>query len=88
MDITIVTIAEGKRSFSRLVNQAVEKEEDVLITKRGKPMAVIIPYKEYQHSKKVEAYNKIIESRAAFVKAGVSAEDVYKESKEQLRKRP
>ncbi len=87
MDITMVTIAEGKKSFSRLVNDAAEKEEDIVITKRGRPMAVIVPYKEYQHSKKVEAYNKIIESRSAFVKAGVSADEVYKESKGQLEKR-
>lgn len=87
MDITMVTIAEGKKGFSRLVNEAAEKDEDIVITKRGKPMAVIVPYKEYLHSKKVEAYNKIIESRAAFVRAGVSADDVYKESKKQLENR-
>lgn len=87
MDITMVTIAEGKKIFSRLVNEAAEKDEDIVITKRGKPMAVIVSYKEYRHAKKVEAYNKIIESRAAFVRAGVSADDVYKESKKQLENR-
>ena len=47
-------------------------------------MAVIIPYGEYQHSRKAEARRKILESRAAFAKAGISAAEVYKESRKQL----
>ena len=50
-------------------------------------MAVIVTYGEYRHSKKVEARQKILESRAAFVKAGVSAAEVYRESREELEKR-
>ena len=34
------------------------------------------------------AYKKILESRDAFLKAGVSSEKVYRESKKQLEKRP
>lgn len=87
MKITTVTIAEGKRDFSRLIREAAERKEDIVVTKRGKPMAVIVPYGEYQHSRKVEAHQKILESRAAFVKAGVSAAEVYKESREDLERR-
>lgn len=87
MKTTIVTIAEGKRDFSRLIKEAAERKEDIVVTKRGKPMAVIVPYGEYQHSRKVEAHRKILKSRAAFVKAGVSAAEVYKESREELERR-
>lgn len=87
MKITTVTIAEGKRDFSRLIREAAERKEDIVVTKRGKPMAVIVPYGEYQHSRKVEAHQKILESRAAFVKARVSAAEVYKESREDLERR-
>ncbi|MFZ3071872.1 MAG: type II toxin-antitoxin system Phd/YefM family antitoxin [Thermodesulfobacteriota bacterium] len=87
METIAVTIAEGKRDFSRLIKEAAEKNEDIVVTKRGKPMAVIVPYGEYQHSKKMEAHRKILESRAAFVKAGVSAVEVYKESREELERR-
>lgn len=87
MKTITVTIAEGKRDFSRLIKEAAERNEDVVVTKRGKPMAVIVPYGEYQHSKKVEAHQKILESRAAFVKAGVSAAEVYRESREKLERR-
>lgn len=82
-----VSIAEGKKSFSRLIQDAVEKNEDIVVTKRGEPVAVIVPYGEYLHSRKAEAYKKILESRKVFLKAGVKAEDVYRESKKQLEER-
>jgi prevent-host-death family protein len=87
MKTITVSVAEGKRDFSRLIKEAAERKEDIVVTKRGKPMAVIVPYGEYQHSRKVEAHQKILESRAAFVKAGVSAADVYEESREELERR-
>ncbi len=87
MKTTTVTIAEGKRDFSRLIKEAAEKNEDIVVTKRGKPMAVIVSYDEYRHSRKVEAHQKILESRAAFIKTGVSADEVYRESREELERR-
>ncbi len=87
MKTTTVTIAEGKRDFSRLIKEAAEKNEDIVVTKRGKPMAVIVSYDEYRHSRKVEAHQKILESRAAFTKTGVSADEVYRESREELERR-
>jgi len=87
MKETTVSIAEGKKGFSRLVEEAHKNQEDTVVTKRGKPVAVIIPYDEYKHSKRVEGHRKIMEARAAFLKAGIRAEEVFKESKKQLEKR-
>ncbi|MBI5235937.1 MAG: type II toxin-antitoxin system Phd/YefM family antitoxin [Deltaproteobacteria bacterium] len=84
METTAVTIAEGKRDFSHLIKDVAEGKADIVVTKRGKPMAVIIPYLDYQRSQKAEAHLKILESRTVFVKAGVSADKVYKESREKL----
>ncbi|MFQ5431942.1 MAG: hypothetical protein ACE5EN_05500 [Nitrospinota bacterium] len=47
-------------------------------------MAVIVPYGEYRRSKKAKARQKILESRAAFAKAGISAAEVYRESRKEL----
>ncbi len=44
--------------------------------------------KERKRSIKIDAYEKILKSRDAFLKAGVLSDKVYKESKEQLEKRP
>jgi len=87
MKTITVTIADGKRDFSRLIREAAEKNEDIVVTKRGKPMAVIISYGEYQHSRKMEARRKILESRAAFAGAVVSAAEVYRESRKDLERR-
>ncbi len=87
MKNTTVSIAEGKKSFSRLVQDANKKQGETIVTKRGKPVAVIIPYDEYKRSKRVEGHRKIMEARAAFLKAGIGAEEVFKESKKQLEKR-
>ncbi len=87
MKTITVTVAEGKRDFSRLIKDAAERNKDIVVTKRGKPMAVIVPYGGYQRSKKVEAHQKILESRVVFAKAGVSAAEVYRESKEELKRR-
>jgi len=84
---TTVSVAEGKKRFSRLIQDALEKKEEVVVTRRGKPVAVIISYEEYQRSKKIEGYRKIMEARKAFIKAKVQAEEVFKESKRQLEKR-
>jgi len=82
-----VTVAEGKRDFSKLIREASEKEEDIVVTRRGRPTAVIVSYDEYQRTRKVEAHRKIMESRAVFIKAGVSADEVYRESREELEER-
>jgi prevent-host-death family protein len=87
MKNTTVSVTEGKKGFSRFIQRALDKREKITITKRGKPVAVIIPYDEYQRSRRLEAYKKIMEAREVFLKAGLKAREVYKESKKQLGKR-
>jgi prevent-host-death family protein len=87
MKNTTVSVAEGKKSFSRLIQSAHNNKEEVIVTKRGKPVAVIVPYEEYQRSKRIKGYKKIMEAREVFLKAGVKAEEVFKESRKQLEKK-
>lgn len=87
MKDTTVSIVEGKKGFSRLIQGVLDNKEKIIITKRRKPVAVIIPYDEYQRSIRFEGYKKIMEVREAFLQAGVKAKDVYRESKKQLEDR-
>jgi len=87
MKSSTVSIAEGKKGFSRLLQDVSEKKEEIVVTKRGKPVAVILPYEEYQHSKRGEGYRKIIAAREAFSKSGILADVIFKESRKQLEKR-
>ena len=84
---TTISVAEGKKRFSNLLRDAVEDNKEFIVTKRGKPVAVIIPYEEYKHSKRLEGYKKILEAREVFLKSDVSADEVFEESKKQLEKK-
>ena len=50
-------------------------------------MAVIVPYQEYEHSARFDGYRQIMEAREVFLKAGIEAVDVYRESRNQLEKK-
>jgi len=80
----MVSIADGKKGFSRLIQDAEQKRESIVVTRRGKPVAVIVPYDEYQRVARMEGYRKIMEAREVFLRAGVTADDVYQESRKQL----
>ena len=84
MKDTSVSVAKGKKNFSQLLKKASEEKEEITITKRGKPVAVLVPYKEYKKNQRLNAYQKIKEARKHFTRAGIGAEDTYKRSKKQL----
>ncbi len=86
MKSTTVSIAEGKKGFSRLIDDALTRREEVIVTKRGRPVAVIVPYEEYRMSKRLSGYTRILQAREAFLIAGISACEVYQESRRQLEK--
>ena len=86
--MTNVTIAEGKKNFSKLISASTENKEEILVTRRGRPVAVIIPYEQYQYSRKMEGYKKIMEARERFLKTEVTARSIFKELKRQLEDRP
>jgi len=86
MKSTVVSIAEGKKgsvAWSRMPS----RKGEIVVTKRGKPVAVILPYEEYQQSKRVEGYRKISKARETFLETGLSADEVFKESRGQLEKK-
>ena len=88
MKSTTVSIAEGKKGFSRLIQDASEKKEEIIVTKRGKPVAVIMPYDENRRSRRLEGYLMVMEGRETFLRSGLRADAIYRESRKQLEKKP
>jgi prevent-host-death family protein len=86
--MTTVNIADGKRDFSRLIQQSIESSEEIIVTRRGRPMAVIISYDQFQQLRRADGYRRIIEARQRFAAQGIQAEDVYAAAKADLEKRP
>ena len=88
MNSTTVSIAEGKKGFSRLIHDTEEKRANIIVTRRGKPVAVIVPYHEYERNARMEGYQNIMEARKAFLQSGIKADDIYRESRTQLEEKP
>lgn len=84
MNTLNVSIAEGKKNFTKIIRASEEKKQRIIVSRRGNPVAVIIPYEEYQKSRKKEALKEIKEARAIYRRSAISAEEVYEISKKQL----
>lgn len=84
MTTKIVTISDGKKDFTGLIKESVAKNEDIVITRRGHPVAALLPYKEYTDLKKLRTYQKMLEISKKMQKTGIKAKDVYAASKREL----
>ncbi|MFA6411217.1 MAG: type II toxin-antitoxin system Phd/YefM family antitoxin [Syntrophales bacterium] len=87
MNTSTVSIAEGKKGFSRLIQDTQDKQESIIVTRRGQPVAVIVPYEEYNRTMRMDGYRKIMEVREMYIKTGINASEIYEESRKQLEER-
>jgi len=44
----VYTITEGKARLSELISRLIYRKEKIVLTKKGKEVAVIMPFEEYQ----------------------------------------
>jgi prevent-host-death family protein len=56
---------EAKTHFSQLINE-VERGADYVVTRRGKPVAKIIPFEQKPEMTRQEAFEKLKEMRKLF----------------------
>jgi len=84
----ILPISEVKARLPELVTGVVEREEEVVVTRNGKPAAVLVSYAEYERLKETldvlsdpDLMRQVQESRAFYAsgKTGLSFEDVFGE---------
>lgn len=47
--MTSINAADAKESFSELLNRVTQHNERIIITRRGKEVAAIIPYADLMH---------------------------------------
>jgi len=79
-----VAIGEGKREFTRIVKRISEKEEDIIITKRGKPVAAMIPYEGYKETARLRSYLKMLQISESLKKYGITASRIHEENRKEL----
>jgi prevent-host-death family protein len=87
MTTKFVTISDGKKDFTSLIKKSVAKNEDIVITKRGQPVAALLSYKEYTDLRKLRTYLKMLEISTEIQKTGIKAKDVYAASRKELEER-
>jgi prevent-host-death family protein len=83
-----VSIAEARREFTKLVQLADRGEEEIIVTKRGKPTVVLVPYEQYEQFLRLQADLKLDRLVASLRGRGLRARELYEESRAQLEERP
>lgn len=83
MQVQNVNIAEAKKNLTRLVAGVLREERGYMITKRGKPAALLMPYRYYEEICRLSALRKILAVRQQFA-GGITAEEAYRQSREEL----
>lgn len=82
-----VSIAEGKRDFTGILKEAESKKEDVVVTRRGEPVCVIMPFEEYRRIKRIRSYLRMLEISRELKGKRVKVSSLLKESRKQLEER-
>lgn len=91
-----LSLSEVKTRFPELVAEVQEREEEVIVTKNGRPAAILMNVDEYTRLKETldvlsdpELTNQIAESRAFYKtkRKGLSFEDVFGEPLTPVKKR-
>lgn len=82
-----VSIAEGKKYFSRLIKDSFERQERIIITRRGEPVAILLPYNLFIRNQKKDAYEKIMAARSRYHQTNLKANEVFEASRKELEER-
>lgn len=89
-------ISEVKARLPELVTGVAEREEEIVVTRNGKPAAVLVSYAEFERLKETldvlsdsDLMRQVQESRAFYAsgKKGLSFEDVFGEPLRPVRRR-
>jgi prevent-host-death family protein len=92
----VLPISEVKTRLPELVTGVEEREEEIVVTRKGKPVAVVVNYSEYERLKETlevladpEMMRQIARSRAFFSRGGrgLSFEEVFGEPLRPTKKR-
>jgi len=80
-----VSIAEAKTGLSKLLNLA--RTQLVIVTRRGRPDAVILPFEEYERLRRLRAYSRMVRLSRELEEVGVTATELYEASRRELEER-
>lgn len=78
-----INVSRAKANFLDIIRRA-ENNEDIVIEKKGYPVAAILSYREYTDLKRVRDYLAMQKIHQAARNTGITAREIYEESRRQL----
>jgi len=80
-----ISVAEAHNRLSRWLKKV--REGPITITKRGKPVGVLIAPEEYEELRRVQAYLQMLRLSQSLRESGVTAGELFQTSREELEER-
>jgi prevent-host-death family protein len=77
-----VPVAEAHNRLSALLKKV--QRSPIRLTRRGKPVGVILSPEEYDRLRQFEALSQVVQLSHALRESGVSATDLYRTSRDEL----
>jgi len=81
----LVSVAEAHNRLSYWLNRSAE--ESITITRRGKPVGVIVSPEEYERLRQVQAYLDMLRLSRALQDSHVTADELFQASRAELEDR-
>ncbi|MCX7854913.1 MAG: type II toxin-antitoxin system Phd/YefM family antitoxin [Anaerolineae bacterium] len=80
-----VSVAEAKSRLSELLKRA--RQDLVVVTRRGEPDVVLLPYEEYEHLRRLHAYSRMVSISRELAALGLTASELHESSRRELEER-
>jgi len=82
-----VSVAQGKKEFTKIIRESSQEGHNIIVTKRGRPAVVIMPFDNYKKLKRTSVLNELMDLRKRLSVSGITAQQVYDESRKSLEER-
>ncbi|MGH2581550.1 MAG: type II toxin-antitoxin system Phd/YefM family antitoxin [Anaerolineales bacterium] len=80
-----ISIAEAHNRLSALIRKL--RKTPITLTRRGKPVGVLLAPEEYERLRQFEAYSQVLRVSQALRDSNVKAGELYRASRDELEKR-
>ncbi len=77
-----IPIAEAHNKLSALLKKV--QKSPIVLTRRGKPVGVLLSPEEYDRLRQFEAYSQVVKLSRSLRESGVSAAELYRTSRDEL----
>jgi len=82
-----VSVAEAKQSLTQLLRDANKSHEEIIVTFRGTPFMVILPYEEFQQLERVKTFINMVHISEGLKDEEIPVNELIQKSRKELEER-